>query len=62
MEDDNAFVKKSNTGSTTPESTDSSFSWKQFQAKVNNELANNIGNFINKANLCYKTQPSSNAD
>ena len=31
-----------------PESTDSSFSWEQFQAKVNNELANNIGNFLNR--------------
>lgn len=31
-----------------PESTDSSFSWKQMQAKVNNELANNIGNFLNR--------------
>jgi len=31
-----------------PESTDSSFSWEQLQAKVNNELANNIGNFLNR--------------
>ncbi|MCF8058940.1 MAG: methionine--tRNA ligase [Bacteriovoracaceae bacterium] len=31
-----------------PETTDSSFSWDQFQAKVNNELANNIGNFLNR--------------
>ena len=31
-----------------PESTDSSFSWQQLQAKVNNELANNIGNFLNR--------------
>lgn len=31
-----------------PEQTDSSFSWEQFQAKVNNELANNIGNFLNR--------------
>lgn len=31
-----------------PETTDSSFSWEQFQAKVNNELANNIGNFLNR--------------
>ena len=31
-----------------PEATDSSFSWKQLQAKVNNELANNIGNFLNR--------------
>lgn len=31
-----------------PEATDSSFSWEQMQAKVNNELANNIGNFLNR--------------
>lgn len=31
-----------------PEAADSSFSWEQFQAKVNNELANNIGNFMNR--------------
>ncbi len=31
-----------------PETTDSSFSWDQMQAKVNNELANNIGNFLNR--------------
>ncbi|MCP4915141.1 MAG: methionine--tRNA ligase [Oligoflexia bacterium] len=31
-----------------PEATDSSFSWEQLQAKVNNELANNIGNFMNR--------------
>ncbi|OUR99704.1 methionine--tRNA ligase [Halobacteriovorax marinus] len=31
-----------------PEATDSSFSWEQLQAKVNNELANNIGNFLNR--------------
>lgn len=31
-----------------PEQTDSSFSWEQMQAKVNNELANNIGNFLNR--------------
>lgn len=31
-----------------PEATDSSFSWKQLQAKLNNELANNIGNFLNR--------------
>ncbi len=31
-----------------PESTDSSFSWEQMQAKVNNELANNIGNYLNR--------------
>ena len=31
-----------------PEQTDASFSWEQMQAKVNNELANNIGNFLNR--------------
>lgn len=32
-----------------PESTDSNFSWDGFSAKVNNELANNIGNFVNRS-------------
>lgn len=32
-----------------PESTDSSFTWDGLEAKVNNELANNIGNFVNRA-------------
>jgi len=31
-----------------PETADASFSWLQFQAKINNELANNIGNFMNR--------------
>lgn len=31
-----------------PEGSDSSFTWEQFEAKVNNELANNIGNFLNR--------------
>lgn len=31
-----------------PENSDSSFSWEQMQVKVNNELANNIGNFMNR--------------
>lgn len=31
-----------------PESNDSSFTWEGFEAKVNNELANNIGNFVNR--------------
>jgi methionyl-tRNA synthetase len=31
-----------------PESNDSSFTWSGFEAKINNELANNIGNFINR--------------
>ena len=31
-----------------PESNDSSFTWENFEAKINNELANNIGNFVNR--------------
>ena len=31
-----------------PESSDSSFTWDGFEAKINNELANNIGNFVNR--------------
>lgn len=31
-----------------PETNDTSFTWEGFEAKVNNELANNIGNFINR--------------
>ena len=31
-----------------PENSDSSFTWKQFQEKVNNELANNIGNLVQR--------------
>lgn len=32
-----------------PESSDSSFTWKGLELKINSELANNIGNFINRA-------------
>lgn len=32
-----------------PETMDSSFTWEGFEARVNNELANNIGNFINRS-------------
>lgn len=32
-----------------PETSDSSFTWKNFELKINSELANNIGNFINRA-------------
>lgn len=32
-----------------PETNDSSFTWDGFEAKINNELANNIGNFVNRA-------------
>jgi methionyl-tRNA synthetase len=31
-----------------PETADSSFTWKGFEAKINSELANNIGNFVNR--------------
>jgi methionyl-tRNA synthetase len=31
-----------------PEFSDSSFTWKEFQARVNGELANNIGNLVNR--------------
>jgi methionyl-tRNA synthetase len=37
-----------------PESTDSSFTWDGFIAKVNNELANNIGNFVNRCLKFFK--------
>jgi methionyl-tRNA synthetase len=42
-----------------PEATDSSFIWEQLQAKVNNELANNIGNFLNR---CLKFTQKNWAD
>src|SRR5690606_37981965 len=32
-----------------PETNDSSFTWKGMELKINSELANNIGNFINRA-------------
>ncbi|HYV92023.1 MAG TPA: methionine--tRNA ligase [Chitinophagales bacterium] len=31
-----------------PETSDSDFSWKDFQARINNELADNLGNFVNR--------------
>jgi len=31
-----------------PETNDSSYTWPSFEAKINNELANNIGNFVNR--------------
>ncbi|HEX9006822.1 MAG TPA: methionine--tRNA ligase [Bacteroidota bacterium] len=34
---------------TLPEAHDSDFSWKDFQARTNNELADILGNFINRA-------------
>ena len=38
-----------------PEGSDSDFSWEDFQARNNNELANNIGNFIQR-NLAFCTK------
>ena len=32
-----------------PESKDAEFTWKEFQARVNNELADILGNFVNRA-------------
>lgn len=32
-----------------PETSDSSFTWKGLELKINSELANNIGNFINRS-------------
>jgi methionyl-tRNA synthetase len=32
-----------------PENNDSSFTWEGYEARVNNELANNIGNFVNRS-------------
>jgi len=31
-----------------PENSDSSFTWRDFQAKINGELANNVGNLVNR--------------
>lgn len=33
----------------SPESKDSEFTWNEFQARVNNELADVLGNFVNRA-------------
>ena len=35
--------------SIAPETKDSEFTWKEYQARVNNELADVLGNFINRA-------------
>ncbi len=35
-------------GSIMPETRDSEFKWKEFQERVNQELINNLGNFINR--------------
>ena len=34
--------------SIAPESKDSEFTWKEFQARINNELADVLGNFVNR--------------
>ena len=38
----------------SPEASDSSFTWEGFQARVNGELANNIGNLINRCLKFWK--------
>jgi methionyl-tRNA synthetase len=39
-----------------PESRDADFTWKDFQARVNNELADNLGNFVNRTmTFAHKT-------
>ncbi|MBP9674085.1 MAG: methionine--tRNA ligase [Bacteriovoracaceae bacterium] len=41
-----------------PETTDSSFTWEQFSAKVNGELLSNVGNFVNRGlKFSHKTFP-----
>lgn len=35
--------------SIAPESKDSEFTWKEYQARINNELADILGNFVNRA-------------
>jgi methionyl-tRNA synthetase len=41
-----------------PETSDSSFTWKSMELKINSELANNIGNFINRAmKFAHKNWP-----
>jgi methionyl-tRNA synthetase len=37
-----------------PENNDSSFTWEGYEARVNNELANNIGNFVNRSMSFFK--------
>ncbi|XP_056684804.1 methionine--tRNA ligase, cytoplasmic-like [Spinacia oleracea] len=43
--------------SVRPETTDSTFSWEHLQAKLNSELADNLGNFINRV-LTFVAKPS----
>lgn len=40
--------------SIAPESRDSEFTWKDFQSRVNNELADVLGNFVNRALVLTK--------
>lgn len=37
-----------------PETSDSSYTWENFEAKNNNELANNIGNFVNRCLIFFQ--------
>jgi len=46
LEDFDADLMRYVLGSTLPETKDSDFSWKDFQARVNNELADILGNFV----------------
>ncbi|RNC85434.1 MAG: methionine--tRNA ligase [Balneola sp.] len=49
MEDFSPDLLRYALGTTLPESKDSDFSWKDFQARVNNELAAILGNFVNRS-------------
>ncbi|NND73118.1 MAG: methionine--tRNA ligase [Rhodothermales bacterium] len=48
LEDFPADLLRYTLASTFPEAKDSDFSWKDFQARVNNELADVLGNFVNR--------------
>ncbi|CAO2841343.1 unnamed protein product [Amaranthus hypochondriacus] len=43
--------------SVRPESADSSFSWQDLQAKLNGELCDNLGNFINRVLTFVEKKP-----
>lgn len=63
MQDALRYVLSAN----APESKDNDFTWKDFQAKVNNELAGNLGNFVNRAfvmmhKLCKGRVPALHQD
>jgi len=49
LEDFSADLLRYALGTTLPESKDSDFSWKDFQSRVNNELAAVLGNFVFRA-------------